>query len=102
VQALSGGTFMFVGGVSMNDVSAALGGGHAEGNIGSLLEHVHTGGGLPSDEVAKTEAAVANNALYQKKSLTKDSALIRRYVKEGKVRVASAVYSLDTGKVNWQ
>ena len=82
-------------------VSAALGGGHAEGNVGSLLHHVRPGTGLPADEGARLDAAVANNTSYQMKSLTAESPLIRKMVKAGKVRVVSGVYSLDTGKVTW-
>ena len=83
-------------------VSAALAGGHAPGNIGRLLEHVHTGSGLPADQDAKTGAAVSNNTIHQKNSLTANSAIIREFVKKGKVRTTSGVYSLDTGKVTWQ
>ncbi len=83
-------------------VSAALAGGHAPGNIGSLLEHVHTGSGLPADKDAKTGVAVSNNTVYQKKTITANSEIIRKFVKERKVRVASGVYSLDTGSVTWQ
>lgn len=81
-------------------VAASLGG-HAEGNVGSLLTHVHPGP-VKGDADAKTAAGVVNNVSWQTKSLTKDSAVIRKLVKEGKVRIASGVYSLESGQVTWQ
>jgi carbonic anhydrase len=82
-------------------VGAALEGGHAEGNIGALLHHVHPGSGLPSDPAARSEAGVANNTRRQMKNLTSQSAVIRKLVNEGKVAVAGGVFSLDTGEVTW-
>ena len=83
-------------------VTAALAGGHAEGNIGSLLHEVHAGKNLPADKDAKLDTAIANNAAYHERMLTAKSPVIRKLVNEGKVRVASGVYSLDSGKVTWQ
>ena len=82
-------------------VKASLGG-HAEGNVGSLLTHVHPGHGLKGDADAQTAAGVVNNVAWQTKSLTKDSPVIRKLVREGKVKIASGVYSLDSGEVAWQ
>ena len=83
-------------------VKAAVGGGHAEGNIAALIEHVHAGSSLPADPGAKVDAGVVNNARYQKASLTQRSAVLRKLVAEGKVQVASGIYSLETGEVTWQ
>lgn len=83
-------------------VKAAVGGGHAEGNIAALIGHVHAGSQLPADPTAKVDAGVANNARHQKVSLTSRSAVIRKLVDAGKVQVASGVYSLETGEVTWQ
>jgi carbonic anhydrase len=78
-----------------------MGGGHAEGNIGALLHHVHPGSGLPSDPAAKSDAGVANNARHQMRNLTSQSPVIRKLVNEGKVAVAAGVFSLETGEVTW-
>lgn len=83
-------------------VTAALAGGHAEGNIGSLLHEVHPGKNLPAGKDAKLDTAIANNAAYHERMLTSKSPVIRKLVNEGKVRVTSGVYSLDSGKVTWQ
>ena len=83
-------------------VTAALAGGHAEGNIGSLLHEVHIGKNLPADRDAKLDTAIASNATHHERMLTSRSPVIRKLVSEGKVRVASGVYSLDSGKVTWQ
>lgn len=91
-----------LGHTSCGAVKAALGGGHAEGNIASLIEHLHPGSSLPPDADAKVNAGVANNARFQKASLTQRSAVLRKLVAEGKVQVASGIYSLETGEVTWQ
>lgn len=80
-------------------VKSALAGGPAPDNTTKLLRHVHVGDGLPSGKDAKLNAAVANNTAYQARSLTSNSKVIRDLVEEGKVRIVSGVYSLETGRV---
>lgn len=101
VEHLGSPLIVVLGHTKCGAVAAALGGGHPEGNIGALIHHVHPGSGLPSDPDAKSNAGVANNALYQMKTLTSQSPLISKLVKEGKVGVAAGVFSLETGKVTW-
>jgi carbonic anhydrase len=83
-------------------VKAALSGEGAPGNLGVLLHRVHPGIGLPVDKDQRVSSAVANNTAYQANSLTATSPVIRKEVREGKVRIVSGVYSLETGKVDWQ
>jgi len=63
---------------------------------------VHPGLGLPADEKQKLSSAVANNTAYQANLLTATSPLIRKMVREEKVQIIPGVYSLETGKVDWQ
>ncbi len=101
VQHLDSPLIVVLGHTKCGAVQAAMGGGHAEGNIGALLHHVHPGTRLPTDPAAKVDAGVANNTRYQLRTLTAQSPVITKLVKEGKVRVAGGVFSLDTGVVTW-
>jgi len=83
-------------------VKAALSGGAVEGNLGVLLRRVHTGSGLPKNEPEKLDAAIRNNVAQQCQTLVQNSPVIRKAVKEGKVRIVGGVYSLHTGEVTWQ
>ena len=101
VEHLGSPLIVVLGHTKCGAVAAALAGGHAEGNLGALLEHVHPGSNLPADAAAKSDAGVANNARRQVKNLTSQSAVIRELVKKGRVAVTGGVYSLDTGEVTW-
>jgi carbonic anhydrase len=101
VEHLDSPLIVVLGHSKCGAVGAALEGGHAEGNIGALLHHVHTGSSLPTDPAAKSDAGVANNTRHQMKNLTSQSAVIRKLVKEGKVAIAGGVFSLETGEVKW-
>lgn len=82
-------------------VAAALAGGAPHGNLGSLLESVHVGEGLPEGKDEKLAAAIAHNAEFQADALTTHSEVIREFVKSGKVKIVTAVYDLATGRVEW-
>jgi carbonic anhydrase len=83
-------------------VTAALSGEGAPGNLGVLVNRVHPGIGLPQDQNARLNSAIANNTAYQANLLTKTSPVLRKEVHEGKLRIVTGVYSLETGKVDWQ
>jgi carbonic anhydrase len=101
VEHLHAPLIVVLGHTKCGAVAAALAGGEAEGNIGELIHHVHPGSHLPSDPAAKSDAGVANNAKYQMQTLTSQSPVIRKAVREGKVAVAAGVFSLETGEVTW-
>lgn len=91
---------------SCGAVKAALAGGEAPKNTKTLLSYVSVGGNLPATEKptdpARVAAAVTNNASHQAQTLVRKSDVIRKLVNEGKVRIAPAVYDLNSGEVTWQ
>ena len=101
VEHLGSPLVVVLGHTKCGAVAAAVGGGHAEGNIGELIHHVHAGTSLPKDPDAKVSAGVSNNTRYQVQSLTSKSPVIAKMVKEGKVKIVGGVYSLETGEVTW-
>lgn len=101
VEHLGSPLIVVLGHTKCGAVAAAVGGGHAEGNIGELIHHVHAGTDLPKDADGKVSAGVSNNTRYQVRSLTAKSPVIAKMVKEGKVQVVGGVYSLETGEVTW-
>ena len=57
---------------------------------------------LKKSKVAPLVAAgVQANVIHHAGELTKKSTTIRDFVKTGRVKVAAAVYSLETGEVTW-
>lgn len=83
-------------------VKASLSGHGAPGNLGTLLQRVHPGSGLPKEDKARLDAAIANNVAFQAEALVKSSPLIRKMIQEGKVQIVPGIYSLETGKVEWE
>ena len=77
-------------------VKAAMDGGHAEGNLGKLIRHVHVGDGK-----ADVTAAVRANVVYQAGQLTRQSTLLKDFVSGKRARIVAGVYSLKTGEVHW-
>ena len=78
--------------------------GPVEGNIGELVKEI-----MPAVEAAKADPgkrglvddAVYANADLVAKQLLSESPVLTHLVHEGKVKIVSAVYDLDTGKVDW-
>src|SRR5262245_31959493 len=83
-------------------VTAAVGGGEAEGHIGSLIgllrPAVEKARGLPGDHI---ENAVRANVEMVVKQLRTSGPVLEKLVSNGELKVVGAVYSLDTGKVIW-
>lgn len=82
-------------------VQAAVGGGHAEGNLGELLKRVHVGKDLPKDGKAAVAAGVQANVKHHAGELTGKSKIVKDFVTAGRVKIAAGVYSLETGEVQW-
>lgn len=82
-------------------VAAALSSAKPDGNLGKLVAQIHVGEHLPDDNEQALAQAVTNNARYQGRLLTQRSAVIREHVDQKKVRIATGVYGLDSGKVQW-
>ena len=102
VEHLHSPLIVVIGHSECGAVKAALSGGAFEGNLGVLLRRVHTGSGLPKADQEKLDAAIRNNVASQCQALVQNSPVIRKAVKEGKVRIVGGVYSLQTGEVTWQ
>jgi len=83
-------------------VTAAVGGGEAEGHIDALIKllnpAVEKTRGLPGDPV---ENAVKANVEMVVKHLRTSTPVLAELVTEGKLKVVGALYSLDTGEVTW-
>ncbi|MBY0526656.1 MAG: carbonic anhydrase [Gemmataceae bacterium] len=75
-------------------------------NLKHLVDLIHTGP-LPKDlkdpkvKEKAVDDAVRANVLYQARSLTKDSSILKDFVSSKRVRIVPAVYSLKTGEVEW-
>ena len=82
-------------------VSAAVEGGEAGGHLPDLIKAIQPAvdkaKGMPGDAI---ENAVRNNVEMVVKELRSEHVL-SPFVRQGKLRVVGAVYSLDTGKVTW-
>jgi len=83
-------------------VTAAVGGGEAEGHISALTAllrpAVEQTRGLAGDAV---ENAVKANVEIVVKQLRASTPLLAKLVSHGELKVVGAVYSLDTGHVTW-
>ncbi len=66
-----------------------------------LIDQIHIGADLPKDKDEALALAIRNNVLFQAKALTKESEILRDFVKAGRVRIAAGVYSLKSGEVEW-
>jgi carbonic anhydrase len=82
-------------------VNAAISGQKLEGNLGKLIDLVQPGKDLPKDKKEALAAGVANNVRTQAASLTSKSDVLKDFVSSKRIRIATGVYSLETGKVNW-
>jgi carbonic anhydrase len=82
-------------------VSAAVEGGEADGHLPDLIKAIQPAvdkaKGMPGDAI---ENAVRNNVEMVVKQVPSQPVLAP-FVKQGKLRVVGAVYSLDTGRVTW-
>jgi carbonic anhydrase len=83
-------------------VSAAVEGGEADGHLADLIKAIQPAvdktKGMPGDAI---ENAMRKNVEMVVEQLRTSHPLLASSVKQGKLRVVGAVYSLDTGKVAW-
>lgn len=84
---------------SCGAVVAALEGGDHGPNLNHLLAYIADGLGEGDDRSAA--AVVRRNATHVAQELAQRSSIIGGAVDDGKVRLVSAVYSLEDGSVTW-
>ncbi|MFK7908892.1 MAG: carbonic anhydrase [Chitinophagales bacterium] len=85
---------------SCGAVTAAIGGGDNGYNLNHLLSHV-TPAIAASDEGASVNDVVKTNAQLTAKELVSRSSIIGDAVGKGDVKIVSAYYNLDSGKVDF-
>jgi carbonic anhydrase len=84
---------------SCGAVTAALAGGDSGPNLNHLLAHISHGIGEHEDR--SVEAVVRSNAHGAAQELVTRSAIISEAVAHAKLRIVSAIYSLEDGSVSW-
>ncbi len=82
-------------------VAAALGGEKPAGNLGALISQIYVGKQLPKEKEAAQAAAEKNNVLHLSELVTRHSDVLKKAVEEKRLNVVTAIYHLDTGKVEW-
>jgi carbonic anhydrase len=96
---------LILGHESCGAVTAAVGGGHVDPNIGSILLRI-----APAVEEMKAQhvaeanlvhASVEENVRLQIRDAVSQSEVLRELDKKGEMKVIGGVYSLETGKVNF-
>ncbi|MBL8798072.1 MAG: carbonic anhydrase [Planctomycetia bacterium] len=70
-------------------------------NLKKLIGLVHLGEKLPAEKDEALNAAIRNNVRYHAKQLTEQSTIIKDFVGAGRIRIATGVYSIKTGLVDW-
>lgn len=83
-------------------VSAAVEGGEAPGHLSTLVEAIRPAvlkaATLPGDRIDNAVRINVENVVRQ---LTESKPVLAKMTAEGHIRIVGAVYSLDTGKVDW-
>jgi len=85
---------------SCGAVTAAIAGGDNGYNLNHLLSHIAPAIAA-SPEGADVNAVVRTNASMNAQELQNRSAIIRGAVESGKLKIASAYYHLESGKVEF-
>ncbi len=80
-------------------VTAAIGGGDNGYNLNHLLSHI-TPAISASEKGAEVNSVVKKNAEINAEELKNRSAIIKNAVDQGKVKIISAYYNLDSGRVD--
>ncbi len=94
-----GSTLLVVmGHESCGAVKAACMSGHAEGNIGAIVKELQAAVKMGNKEPAKV---VEENVKCVLEAIRKKSGILSNLEKEGKLRIAGAVYSLSPGEVSY-
>ena len=83
-------------------VTAAAEPGEAHGHLPTLVAAIRPAiekaSGMPGDRIENAVRINVENVVQQ---LTASQPVLNKLVTEGRLRIAGAVYSLDTGKVEW-
>jgi carbonic anhydrase len=78
--------------------------GEPEGNLGTIVKEIQpavaTARAKPGKEGLVDDAVHANAALVAGE-LVSESPVIKHLVEAGKVKIVTAIYDLDTGKIEW-
>ncbi len=94
-----GSTFLVVmGHESCGAVKAACMSDRAEGNIGAIVKELQSAVKMGNREPARV---VEENVKYVLKTIRAKSGILSRLEKEGKLKIAGAVYALSTGEVSY-
>jgi carbonic anhydrase len=101
VEHLHAPLIVVVGHSNCGAVQAALETQKPKGNVGELIKQVRVGSDLPKGKAAAVAAGVKANVLYQARQLTAKSEVLRDFVTSGRVQIATGIYSLETGRVEW-
>ncbi|MEM2137823.1 MAG: carbonic anhydrase [Candidatus Anstonellaceae archaeon] len=83
---------------SCGAVKAACGSDHAPGNIDAIVKELQEAVELSGKDTAKT---VTENVKCVLKNIRSRSSILSHLEKEGKLKIAGAVYSLSSGQVMW-
>lgn len=88
-------------------VKAAIAGGNAGRNIGSLLECIAPAVQTTRDKHPDLNGEELNDAVVREnvwttiEDMLRGSAMMREFVSDGRVRIVGAVYNIETGRVEW-
>ena len=78
--------------------------GEAEGNLGSIVKEIQPAVAAARAHPGKeglVDDAVHENARLVAAQLESESPVLKHLVQEGKVKIVTAVYDVDTGKIEW-
>jgi carbonic anhydrase len=99
VEHLGVGLIVIMGHTECGAVKAALSKQKIEGPLGKLIDQVQVGE-VPADKSALS-VAVRNNVEAGITRLRKTSPTLNEIARQGRIVIVGAVYSLETGQVEW-
>ena len=100
VEHLGVGLIVVMGHTECGAVKAALSKQKIEGALGKLIEEVKVGD-VPADKSAALTIGIKNNVNAAVEQMLKASPTIKEMVRQERIRIVGAVYSLETGQVEW-
>jgi carbonic anhydrase len=100
VEHLGVGLIVVMGHTECGAVKAALSKQKFEGALGKLIEEVKVGD-VPADKTAALTAGIRNNVNAAVEQMMKASPTIKEMVRQERIRIVGAVYSLESGQVEW-
>jgi carbonic anhydrase len=100
VEHLGVGLIVIMGHTECGAVDAALAKKKIDGPLGKLIAEIQVGE-VPADKAAARLAATRNNVEAGLTRLRKTSATLDEIARQGRIAIVGAVYSLETGEVEW-